>query len=122
MTYRDYVASIEYDNEDRIFVGHLAGIRDIVGFHGTSVDELESAFQEAVDHYLEICEHTGQKPQKPYSGNLMVSISPEVHAAVATAAEISSKSLNQWVAEVLTKAVAGTSRTIPIQQTCPKIM
>ncbi len=109
MTYRGYIARVEYDNEDRIFVGHLAGIRDIVGFHGTSVDELESAFQEAVDHYLEICKKTSQKPQKPYSGNLILNISPDVHAAVATAAEISSKSLNQWVAEVLTKAVQGTS-------------
>ncbi|MDM8562875.1 hypothetical protein QUF54_05925 [Candidatus Marithioploca araucensis] len=50
MTYRGYIARVEYDNEDRIFVSHLAGIRDIVGFHGTSVNELESAFQEAVDH------------------------------------------------------------------------
>jgi predicted HicB family RNase H-like nuclease len=61
MTYRGYIARVEYDNEDRIFVGHLAGIRDIVGFHGTSVNELESAFQEAVDHYLEVCKKTSQK-------------------------------------------------------------
>jgi predicted HicB family RNase H-like nuclease len=112
MTYNGYIASVEYDNEDRIFVGHLAGIRDIVGFHGTSVDELESAFQEAVDHYLEVCEKTGQQPQQPYSGNLMVTISPEVHAAVATAAEINKKSLNQWINEILTQAVQGTSSTI----------
>jgi predicted HicB family RNase H-like nuclease len=50
MIYNGYVARVEYDNEDRIFVGHLAGIRDIVGFHGSSVDELETAFHEAVDH------------------------------------------------------------------------
>ncbi len=113
MTYQGYVARVEYDAEDRIFVGHLAGIRDIVGFHGTSVDELESAFQEAVEHYLEVCEKTGQKPQKPYSGNITLRISPEVHAAVANAAEMSKKSLNQWVADVLTKAVQGVSGTIP---------
>jgi len=99
MTYKGYVARIEYDAEERIFVGHLAGIRDIVGFHGTSVDELESAFQEAVAHYLEICEKTGQKP---------------VHAAVATAAEMSDNSINQWVADVLTKAVHGSSRTMQV--------
>jgi predicted HicB family RNase H-like nuclease len=62
MTYQGYVSRIEYDAEDRILVGHMAGIPDIVGFHGTNVDELESAFQEAVEHYLEVCEKTGQKP------------------------------------------------------------
>jgi predicted HicB family RNase H-like nuclease len=85
-----------------------------VGFHGTSVDELESAFHEAVNHYLAICEKIGQKPQKPYSGDIMLSISPEVHAAIANAAEMSNKSLNKWVADVLTQAVPVSSRTIAV--------
>jgi len=34
MKYKGYAARIEYDAHDRIFVGHLVGIRDIVGFHG----------------------------------------------------------------------------------------
>ena len=38
MLYKGYSAHIEFDEGDRIFVGHLAGIRDIVGFHGSSVD------------------------------------------------------------------------------------
>ena len=39
MFYKGYSARIDFDDEDRIFVGHLAGIRDIVGFHGSSVEE-----------------------------------------------------------------------------------
>ena len=65
MTYRGYAARIAYDAEDRIFVGRLAGIKDIVVFHGTTVDELETAFHETVDHYLEVCERTGRPAQKP---------------------------------------------------------
>jgi predicted HicB family RNase H-like nuclease len=68
MTYQNYSAKIEYDPVDKIFVGHIVGIRDIVGFHGTTVDELEAAFHEAVDHYLEVCVKIGQEPQRPYSG------------------------------------------------------
>ena len=60
MKYKSYIARIEYDEDDRIFVGHLAGIKDIVGFHGSTVDELENAFHETVDNYLAICEETGQ--------------------------------------------------------------
>ena len=35
-------------SEDRIFIGHIIGIRDVVGFHGESVAKLEKSFQEAV--------------------------------------------------------------------------
>jgi len=56
MTYKGYAAQIEYDAEDRIFIGRLAGITDIVTFHGESVRELEEEFQSAVDHYLDISE------------------------------------------------------------------
>ena len=34
---------------DACFVGHITGIKDIVGFHGESVAELRDAFEEAVD-------------------------------------------------------------------------
>ena len=104
MKYEGYVARIEYDEEDRIFVGHLAGIEDIVGFHGTTVDELETAFHESVDNYVAISEETGRPAQKPYSGKLMLRVSPDIHAAVATAAEVNGKSINQWASEALDKA------------------
>ena len=75
MKYKGYVARIEYDEEDRIFIGHLAGIKDIIGFHGTTVDELEDAFHESVDDYMAISEKTGRPVQKPYSGELMLRLS-----------------------------------------------
>ncbi len=104
MTYKGYAARIEFDAEDRIFFGRLTGIRDIVTFHGETVDELEAAFKEAVDHYLETCAKLGDEPNKPYSGKLTLRILPNVHAAIATAAETSGKSLNKWVADLLDQA------------------
>jgi len=104
MKFKGYVAHIHYDEEDRIFVGRLAGIDDIVTFHGSTVHALEAAFHESVDHYLEVSERTGRPAQKPYSGNLMLRIKPNVHAAVATAAQAHGKSINQWAAEILEKA------------------
>lgn len=105
MRYKGYLASVEYDAADRILVGHIAGIRDIVGFHGTTVDELEAAFHNTVDDYVAACEKLGQLPNKPYSGKLMLRLPPELHAAVARAADVDGKSINQWAAEVLDKAV-----------------
>jgi len=104
MIHKGYAARIEYSEEDGCFVGHIIGIRDIVGFHGDSVAELRAAFEEAVDDYLETCQRIGKGPNKPYSGKLMLRVPPEVHAAVATAAEASGKSINQWAAETLSKA------------------
>ena len=94
MTFQGYVALIEYSDEDQCFVGHITGIHDIVGFHGESVAELRTAFEEAVDDYLEACEKLSRAPQKPYSGKLMLRIPPEVHAAVAVAAEAFAKAVH----------------------------
>ena len=101
MTYRGYAARIEFDAQDRIFFGRLAGIQDIVTFHGETVDDLEAAFKEAVDHYLAACAQLGDKPNKLYSGKLTLRIPPNIQAAIAAAAEISGKSLNNWAADML---------------------
>lgn len=76
----------------------------MIGFHAESVKELRMAFEEAVDDYLATCEKVGREPQKPYSGRLMLRVPPEVHARAAMMAEAHGMSLNQWAAEVLSKA------------------
>ncbi|SIT09378.1 type II toxin-antitoxin system HicB family antitoxin [Paracoccus saliphilus] len=106
MTYKGYHARIEYDDDDAIFVGHIAGITDEVGFHAETVPDLKGAFHEAVDDYLEACTKIGKEPQKPYSGKVMFRISPEVHQKAALAAELSGKSLNQWAEEALAGAAS----------------
>lgn len=105
MTYRGYAARIEYSDEDGCFIGHVAGINDVVGFHGESVTELRTAFEEAVDDYLETCEKLNRSPQRPYSGKIMLRIPSQVHAAVATAAEVSGQSINQWATDTFVRAV-----------------
>lgn len=105
MNYRGYAARIEFSDDDNCFIGHIAGIMDVIGFHGQSVRELRVAFEEAVDDYLETCKKLGRAPQRPYSGKLMLRVPPEVHAAIAVAAEVSDKSINQWATEALKKAV-----------------
>ena len=37
MSYKGYSARIDYDDEDGIFTGRIAGIRDGVGFHADKV-------------------------------------------------------------------------------------
>jgi predicted HicB family RNase H-like nuclease len=104
MTYKGYAARIEYSDEDGCFIGHIAGIKDVIGFHAVSVKELRIAIEESVDDYLATCEKVGRAPQKPYSGKLMLRVPPEVHARAAMMAEAHGMSINQWAADVLSKA------------------
>lgn len=46
----------------------------------------------------------GREPQKPYSGKIMLRIPPEIHARAAMRAEAHGKSLNSWVAQILSEA------------------
>ena len=104
MTYKGYAAKIEYSDEDGCFIGHIAGIKDVVGFHAESVKELRVAFEESVDDYTATCEKLGRAPLKPYSGKLMLRVPPEIHARAAMMAEAHGMSINQWAADVLSKA------------------
>ena len=106
MTYKGYTARIEYDDDDGIFTGRIAGIRDGVGFHADTVADLREAFHEAVEDYLDTCAVIGKPPQKAYSGQVMFRVSPEIHRRAAMAAQLSGKSLNQWAEEVLDHAAS----------------
>lgn len=104
MSYKGYAARVEYSDEDQLLIGHVAGIRDVIGFHADSVAALRDAFQEAVDDYLETCARLGREPQKAYSGKLSLRLEPALHACVAQKAELADKSINQWVSDVLSQA------------------
>jgi predicted HicB family RNase H-like nuclease len=104
ISYRGYTASIEFDWDDRILVGRVLDIDDIITFHGTSIDEFDQAFRNAIDHYIAACERLGQEAEKPASGRLIVCVAPEVHAAAIRAASRSGQSLNKWAERVLREA------------------
>jgi predicted HicB family RNase H-like nuclease len=51
MTYKDYIGTVEYSEDDNCLFGRIAGIRDIVSYEGESVAEIRKTFEEAVDDY-----------------------------------------------------------------------
>jgi predicted HicB family RNase H-like nuclease len=105
MHYKGFYARIEFDADDGIFVGHIAGINDVVGFHADNVADLRAAFQEAVDDYVAACRKIGKPAEKSFSGNMMFRVDPALHARAALAAELAGKSLNQWGEETLAEAI-----------------
>jgi predicted HicB family RNase H-like nuclease len=106
MNYKGYSALVEYDDDDGIFFGKIAGINDVVGFHADTVDALRAAFHEAVDDYLTACAKVGKEPDREYSGKVMLRLDPELHARIAKTAELAGLSINQWGERVFSQATA----------------
>lgn len=106
MRYRGFEGVVEYDDDARIFHGEVINVNGIVTFQGRTVDELERAFRDSVEDYVEFCRQRGVDPGKPYTGEFIVRADADLHKRVATAARRAKKSLNAWVVEALDEAAA----------------
>ena len=52
LKYKGFIGSVHFSANDRVFFGKIEGINDLVTFEGTTVEELEKAFQSMVDAHL----------------------------------------------------------------------
>ena len=111
LSYKGYSAAVEFDADDLLLDGRIAGINDVVGFHGGNAEEIVAAFHEAVDDYLETCAGIGKAPEKAYSGKFLIRTDPAVHAQAALAATIEGISLNQFAERALRDCAEATVRT-----------
>ena len=101
MEYKGYIGKVEIDEEAGILHGEVINIRDVITFEGASVDEVQKAFRESVDDYLDFCAQRGESPEKPFSGKFVVRLPTELHRKAYIEAKLADKSLNSWVTEVL---------------------
>ncbi|MDX9870959.1 MAG: type II toxin-antitoxin system HicB family antitoxin [Clostridia bacterium] len=109
MFYKDYIGSIHYSTSDEVFFGRIEGIDDLISFEGSSVEELKTAFQEAVEDYLELCSLNDKEPQKAYKGSFNIRISPDLHRKAVREAITRGVSLNQFI-EIAIKEKVLTSK------------
>ncbi len=105
MKYKGYEAVIEYDEIDRLFFGRVINTKDVISFDGTTVDELQQSFETVIDEYLEDCKQEGKEPDKAYSGQFNLRISPELHRKISIEAKKKSLSLNSFIEQALNKAI-----------------
>ena len=104
MEYKGYIARVEYDDEAKLFHGQIMNLRDVITFQGRSVTELRKALRESVDDYVEFCAERDEKPEKPFSGKVLLRLTPELHRAAMVAAAQRRRSLNAWSTEVIERA------------------
>lgn len=101
LEYKGYHATVQYDAEDKIFVGEVFGIADSLNFHGTSVSELQEMFEQCIDNYLDLCEKIGKCPDKEFRGTFNVRIPPQLHKRAALEAAKQNITLNQYVVKAI---------------------
>ncbi len=99
MEYKGYIGKVDFDAEAGIIHG------DVITFQGDSVAAVKQAFHESVDDSLKFCQTRGEPPVKPFSGQFVTRIPPDLHRQVNVAAVLAGKSLNAWVTEQLQQAV-----------------
>lgn len=100
LKYKDFISTVRYSEEDNAFIGRIEGIDSIVSFEGQSVEELKSAFRDAVESYLAFCNRKGLScPQKSYTGIFNVRINSDLHRRAAIAAKLQGNTLNAFVKE-----------------------
>lgn len=105
LKYKDFVATLEFSDADNIFYGKILGINDLILFEGSSIDELNKAFKEAVEDYLDLCEEVGKDPYKSFKGSFNIRIPTDLHKKVFFRAQRSGVSLNQYIKKVLEKDI-----------------
>lgn len=101
MKYRNYEAAVNFDEDMEMFHGAVVNTRDIITFYGKSVAELKKEFKNSIEDYLEYCKKRNEEPDKPFSGNFVLRISPSLHQRLYSEAKKSGKSLNSLIEENL---------------------
>jgi predicted HicB family RNase H-like nuclease len=106
LTYKNFIGSVQFSAEDKVFHGKIEGISDLVTFEGQRVAELIKAFHEAVNDYIELCKEAGKEPERPFKGSFNVRIPSDLHRKAARKATLMGMSLNQLVQKALEEKVA----------------
>ena len=105
--YKGYVGVFEFDEELGQFHGYVVNTQDVISFYGSSVEELKAELKASVEEYLLFCAEKGRDPEKPFSGNLSIRTSPDIHRRIAMQAARRRISMNSFVESILEQAVSG---------------
>ncbi len=105
MQYKNYIGSVEFSEEDKLFFGKVLGIRSLISYEGKNATELVKDFHGAVDDYLGLCQQEGKEPERAYRGSFNVRISPELHKRAVIAALSKRISLNNFVENSIEQAL-----------------
>lgn len=97
LEYKGYIASVEFDADDKCLFGKIEHINDLIMFDGNDSQEIEKAFHEAVDSYLAFCQERGKEPNQSFKGSFNIRPGVALHRKAAVEAKRRRISLNDLV-------------------------
>lgn len=65
LNYKGYTGSMQVSIEDNCLYGRVLLIDDLITYEGQTEEEVLTAFQESVDHYLRTCAEQGLSANVP---------------------------------------------------------
>lgn len=112
LSYKDYLAKVEFSVEDMLIIGQVIGLSDSLYFHAQSADQIEDMFHQCVDNYLEFCAEVGKTPERSYKGSFNVRVSEDLHRRSDFEATRRGISLNQFIAVALEHELSGGAKEL----------
>lgn len=97
LKYKGYTGSVDYNEEDNCLYGKVLG--------------MSKDFEGAIDDYLALCKANGKAPRVPYSGNLNIRITPEIHSRIAMMAMQAGTTINGFIRDTLANVTGVTPAT-----------
>ena len=104
LTHKEFIGSVHFSTDDRLFYGKIEGINDLITFEGSTVDELEQGFRMMVEEHIKDCLEEKVPAEKSYKGSLNVRLNPELHRKASRVAMLKNISLNQFIQKAVEKA------------------
>lgn len=106
MTYKDFIGTVHYSSEDKVFFGKVEGINAVITFEGETVQELEEGFVYMVNEHIKDCEKKGVHVEKSYKGSVNIRLAPELHKIASKKAIFKGVSLNQLINKAVEQYVS----------------
>jgi predicted HicB family RNase H-like nuclease len=104
-SHKGFIPKFFLDSTKNIIRGKVLNTKDTITFHGRTVTEAWDAFRDSVDDYLAFCKELGVEPEKPFSGNILVRVTPETHRRLSLRAQLRGISVNALITRTLDRAV-----------------
>ncbi len=101
MQYKGYLGSVHYSDEDETFFGKVEFIRSLISYEGFDVKSLKTAFQQAIDDYLELCQERSTVPEKSFKGSFNIRVGSHLHRQAALYALSHDTNLNSLISNAL---------------------
>ena len=97
-------AVIAFDPDINMFRGEFIGLNGGADFYATDIEGLRREGETSMKVFFEMCVEEGVSPYKKTSGRFNLRLPQELHDKAVTLAKASGKSVNAWIADVISQA------------------